>query len=215
MKGTPTAHGPGWPSPAPEMTTATMDDHDPRAAGAAIPRDQSGWSAAASPPDPPDSPGTDAAFSGFYREFIPTLVAFLVWQGARLSDAADIAQDTMIKLYRNWSTIRHREAWARRVASRELVRRFARVPEDPCPDPLECPLLPTPTNVEAWEQRHEVLRLLDQLPPRQRQVLAWTVDGYTPAEIAVELGIAPEAVRSSLLKARRTLARLLGMTGDE
>lgn len=192
-----------------------MDDHDPRLAGAAIPRDRPGRSAAAPPPDPPDPSDTDAAFSAFYREFVPILVAFLMWQGARLSDAADIAQDTMIKAYENWSTIRHPEAWARRVASRELVRRIARVPEDPCPDPPECPLLPPLTNVEAWEQRHEILRLLDELPPRQRQVLAWTMDGYTPTAIAEELEITPEAVRSSLRKARRALAKHLGVTRDE
>ncbi len=32
-----------------------------------------------------------AAFSAFYRECVPTLVAFLVWQGAHLPDATDIA----------------------------------------------------------------------------------------------------------------------------
>ena len=192
-----------------------MDDHDPRPAGAAIPRDRPGRSAAAPPPDPPDPPDTDAAFSAFYREFVPTLVAFLVWQGARLPDAADIAQDTMIKAYKGWSEIHQPKAWARRVASRELARRIAEI-EDPCPNPPErSPLLRTPTNVEAWEQQHEVLRLLDQLPSRQRQVLAWTLDGYPPEEIAKELGITPEAVRSSRWKARRALAKYLGRTRDE
>lgn len=80
---------------------------------------------------------------------------------------------------------------------------------------LECSLLLSATNVEAWEQRHEILRLLAGLPPRQRQVLAWTLDGYTPAEIAEVLAITPEAVRASLMKARRALAEYLGMTGEE
>lgn len=35
----------------------------------------------------------DAAFSAFYREFTPTLVAWLIWQGARLPVAADVAQE--------------------------------------------------------------------------------------------------------------------------
>lgn len=189
-----------------------MDDHDPRPAGAAIPRDPPGWPAAA---PPPDSPGTDAAFSDFYRQFVPTLAAFLVWQGARLDVAADIAQDTMIKAYQRWSEIHSPKAWARTVASQAFVRHIA-CPEDPSPDPPEhSSLLPAATNVEAWEQRHEVLRLLDRLPPRQRQVLAWTLACYTPAEIADELGITPEAVRASLMKARRALAEYLGMTGDE
>jgi RNA polymerase sigma factor (sigma-70 family) len=60
--------------------------------------------------------------------------------------------------------------------------------EDPLDDPPEhSPLLPTLTSLEAWEQRHEVQRLLDHLPPRQRQGLAGALDGYTPAEIAAEL----------------------------
>jgi len=102
------------------------------------------------------------------------------------------------------------------VASRALVRRIASVAEDPVDDPPEhSSLLPTLTNVEAWEQRHEVLRLLDRLPPRQRQVLAWALDGHTPAEIANELEITPEAVRANLMKARRALAEHLGTTGDE
>lgn len=59
-------------------------------------------------------------FSEFYRQFVPSLVAFLMWQGASLPDAADVAQETMIRAYRYWSTIDHPRAWARRVASRTM-----------------------------------------------------------------------------------------------
>jgi RNA polymerase sigma factor (sigma-70 family) len=206
------ADGSAWLLPAPEMMTVTMDDSDSRSVGAAIPRNRPGRSAAA---PPPAQPGPGAAFSAFYRQFVPTLVAFLVWQGARPPDATDIAQDTMIKAYQRWSEIHQPQSWTRRVASRALVRRIASV-EDFVDDPPEhSSLLPTLTSVEAWEQRHEVLRLLDRLPPRQRQVLAWALDGYTPAEIADELEITPEAVRANLMKARRALAEYLGTTEDE
>lgn len=152
-------------------------------------------------------PGHVAAFSAFYREFVPTLVAFLVWQGARLPDATDITQETMTKAYRNWGRIKQPAAWARTVASREYARRIASIAEDPVGEvPDANPLLPAGVDVTAFEQRHEVLRLLALLPVRQRQVMAWTYDGYTPAEIAEELKIDPQAVRSSLRKARRTLA---------
>lgn len=177
-------------------------------------------------PEPPRSqqsiphvpaPLVDAAFSAFYRRFVPTLVGFLLWQGARLPDATDIAQVAMSKAYRCWSTIREPEAWARRVASRELARHIANVePEDPVGEiPEHSSLLRSLTNVSAWEQQYEVLRLLDLLPPRQRQVMAWTLDGYAPAEIAEELNITSEAVRSNLWKARKTLAQHLGVTGEE
>jgi RNA polymerase sigma-70 factor (ECF subfamily) len=149
-----------------------------------------------------------AAFSDFYRAFVPTLVAFLVWQGARLADAADIAQDTMAEAYRAWHRIDRPEAWARRVASRAYARRIASIEEDPVdavPD-ARSPLLPNDADPEAFIGRHEVLHLLTLLPPRQRQVMAWTFDGHSPTEIAEELTMTPGAVRASLSKARRALA---------
>jgi RNA polymerase sigma factor (sigma-70 family) len=157
-----------------------------------------------------------AAFSEFYRSFVPTLVAFLVWQGARLPDATDIAQETMVKVYQRWSEIRQPQAWARTAASHELVRRVARVREDPVeqvPEPNS--LLPPSFDVEKWELRHEILSGLRALPPRQRQVMAWTLDGYTPTEIADLLEITPEAVRANLMKARRALAAHLSTTQDD
>jgi RNA polymerase sigma factor (sigma-70 family) len=164
-------------------------------------------------PEPADN---DAAFSAFYRKFVPTLVAFLRWQGARLPDAADIAQNTMIKVYRHWSKIDHPEAWARRVASRTLARHIASIKEDLVEHLSERgSLLPASIDVETWEQRHEVLHVLDRLPSRQRQVMAWSLQGYTPAEIAIELQINPDAVRASLMKARRVLAAHLATAGDE
>jgi RNA polymerase sigma-70 factor (ECF subfamily) len=156
----------------------------------------------------------DAVFSEFYRNFVPTLVGFLLWQGVPLREAADIAQETMILAYRRWNTIHTPQAWARRVASQMWARRIASTVEDLFPDVPEqrSPLLAI-GDAEAWEQRHDILRLLSQLPPRQRQVLAWSMDGYTPAEIAEELKMTPEAVRSSLFKARRTLATDLRVNG--
>jgi RNA polymerase sigma factor (sigma-70 family) len=152
-------------------------------------------------------------FSEFYRQFVPSLLAFLMWQGARLPEAADVAQETMIQAYRHWSTIEHPQAWVRRVASRIVARRIATI-EVPVEQIGEwTALLPAATNVAAWEQRHEVLRALSHLPPRQRQVMAWTLDGYRPSEIAEELRITPEAVRSNLKKARRALAAYLAESG--
>jgi RNA polymerase sigma-70 factor (ECF subfamily) len=115
----------------------------------------------------------------------------------------------MVQAYRAWSTIEHPEAWARRVASRMWARRLAGTLEEPVSQLPDRPGLLAITDVVAWEQRHDVLRILDQLPARQRQVLAWRLDGYRPAEIAAELRMTAEAVRSNLLKARRAVAEQL------
>jgi len=45
--------------------------------------------------------------------------------------------------------------------------------------------------------------------------MAWTYDGATPSEIATELQITPEAVRSNLKKARTALRNHLPEKGGE
>jgi RNA polymerase sigma factor (sigma-70 family) len=158
-----------------------------------------------------------AEFETFYRHFLPMLIGFLRWQGVPLRDAADLAQETMMQAYRSWPTITHPKAWARRVASRMWARHLATAcPEDPIADVADVsPLLLAIPDVDAWEQRHLVLVALDTLPPRQRQVLAWTLDGYTPTEIGAELQIEPSTVRSSLKLARRAIAAFLATGGDD
>jgi RNA polymerase sigma-70 factor (ECF subfamily) len=165
-------------------------------------------------PSPPSPVPRIEGFSEFYRRFVPSLVAFLMWQGARLPDAADVAQESMIQAYHYWSTIDHPQAWVRRVASRILARRVATVEEPVEQIGERTALFSAATNVTAWEQRHDVLRALSHLPSRQRQVMAWTLDGYRPFEIAQELRITPEAVRSNLKKARRALAAYLAESGE-
>jgi RNA polymerase sigma factor (sigma-70 family) len=134
-------------------------------------------------------------------------VAFLLYLGGPLADAADAAQAAMIDAFQVWSTIRTPKAWVRTVASRVLLRCIAAVRETPTEETIEpTPLLPSPTPITEWEQRHEVLRLIRLLPSRQRQVLAWTFDGYTPAQIADILDLDPAAVRQNLRKARTAVA---------
>lgn len=154
---------------------------------------------------------TDAQFAAFYREFISRLTGFLVWQGAPIAVAADLAQDTMVQAYRSWNRIANPPAWTRRVASRALVRHISRVEDDELVDQISenSALLPARDVLAEWENRQYLLKLLADLPTRQRQVLAWYVDGYEPSEIAQELDILPTTVRANLLKARRAVAASL------
>jgi RNA polymerase sigma factor (sigma-70 family) len=166
--------------------------------------------------EPADEPADAADFSAFYRQQIRALVNFLLWTGAGAADAAELAQETMIDAHRNWLDIKCPRAWIRRVAS----RKFSRLkPNTNTTASIELgdnrsPLLATGQGLAEWEQRHEVLRLLAMLPLRQREVMAWTYDGYRPQEIADELNISSDAVRASLRLARRALAAQFGREGD-
>jgi RNA polymerase sigma-70 factor (ECF subfamily) len=160
------------------------------------------------PDRPPDHSSTNA-FELFYRQTALQLVRFLVLQGASTTDAADVAQETLSTAYTRWHTLENPRAWSFRVASRSLIRRLSSVREDltatpQAPSPL---LRATPT--DAWLIRHELITALAALPPRQRQVMAWTLSGYTPTEISHELNLPSDQVRANLRLARRALAARL------
>jgi RNA polymerase sigma factor (sigma-70 family) len=145
-------------------------------------------------------------FAGFYRSHFTRLVAYLVYQGATAHLAADIAQDAMATMYRRWPEIKSPRAYAYTVAYRAFIRHAlddaAETSVSEVPEPTS--VLPRPGETEAWLQQQEVTEVLRALPPRQRQVLALTIDGWAPAEIAELLSIDSATVRSSLMKARRS-----------
>ncbi|MFJ3310360.1 RNA polymerase sigma factor [Streptomyces sp. NPDC086549] len=185
-----------------------MSDHDP-ADGTELP------AAAPTRPGPLESrqrlrQQTDEEFSAFYRQTIRPLVGFLVNQGATVHVAADIAQDTMTSAYHRWNDLHTPKAWVYTVASRALVRKIASTEEEPVDEvPEPTALLPRPDAIAEWEAGHDALPLLRSLPPRQRQVLAWTLAGFTPTDIAGHLGLTAETVRANLKKARRAAAAYL------
>lgn len=162
------------------------------------------------------APGVAEKFAAFYREHFPRLMAYLLYQGATASLAADLAQDAMITAYRRWPELTSPRAYTWKVAGRAFIRHAVTTPElpaDQVPEPAS--MLPRPGEAEAWAQEQEVLTVLRALPPRQRQVLALTIDGWAPGEIAEMLGIDPAAVRGSLKKARRSAGEHHRRTGEE
>lgn len=148
----------------------------------------------------------DLEFALFYRAELPRLVGFLMTHGARAATAADVAQESMIAAYRQWDRIDSPRAWIRTVASRTWWRRKERdqreIPRD---DLARDSSLLSDEEAERVEADHAFLALIRSLPMEQRQVMAWTYDGYLPNEIAVLLGKNPATVRSTLRAARAAL----------
>jgi len=145
-----------------------------------------------------------AAFSAFYLLHHPRLVRFLVLDGAPTRIAADLAQDAMIDLFRRWETVQFPWAWVRKAASRAWIRYRTQVPELPFDD-VELPLLISDSAASEIDTRHDLLRMLTRLSPRQRQVMARLFDGDTYGEIAAELQISEATVRSTARHARTIL----------
>jgi RNA polymerase sigma factor (sigma-70 family) len=162
----------------------------------------------------PAGPGglRDAEFAEFFRAEHKKLIRFVIAIGAGGDEAAEIAQVTFFKAFESWDLIRAPRAWIRRVAVNELTAaRHAARRETPQATLPDAPVpVSTALAVELTEEARQVLAALQALPPGQRQVMAWIIDGFGAAEIARELGVSPESVRQSHAKARKNLGRFYG-----
>jgi RNA polymerase sigma-70 factor (ECF subfamily) len=65
--------------------------------------------------------------------------------------------------------------------------------------------------LELSTEHRKVLDILQDLPAKQRQVMAWHMDGFSTQEIAAGMDIREDAVRQNLSRARSTLKAKLGL----
>ena len=152
-------------------------------------------------------------FSASYARELSSLVWFVMNLGADAHRAADVAQSAFAEAFVVWDRIQHPTAWLRRVAGR-LYYRYLVTQETSVEDvPDRQGPLSAASVFELRDEARRVLAALADLPPKQRQVMAWTIDGFSPAEIARELDVDPATVRQSLAKARKNLKQQLGIAG--
>jgi RNA polymerase sigma-70 factor (ECF subfamily) len=138
-------------------------------------------------------------FGDLYRGEAPRLAVFAMTLGADRDRAADLAQESLVALWRRWDDV----PGAPRTFARILALRADRKPVDDPPaadGPLRFPLAP----------RHDaVLAGLAQLSPRERQTLAATFDDLPPEDVAQVLRMRVDAVGPTADAAREQLERLL------
>jgi RNA polymerase sigma-70 factor (ECF subfamily) len=151
-------------------------------------------------------------FDQFYRAEMPALVRFVQRYGADVHAAADAAHDAFAEAYPQWDTIQNPRAWLRLVACRIYYR--SRLRDTPVGEVPDRPVIYEDT-AEIREQGRRVTEALAALPERQRQVMAWHLDGYDNTEIARQLRITAAAVRQNLCRGRQTLKQLLGLEKDD
>ncbi|GHH83821.1 RNA polymerase sigma factor [Streptomyces sulfonofaciens] len=153
----------------------------------------------------PTSSAARADFAQSYRSIMPRLVVFVMRHGADVHEAHEAAQGAFALAWECWETLEHPHAWLRRVAFRHLLRQRGRREHasEEVPD-LPGGICPA-DSVALGTEEALVLRVLGSLPMRQRQAFAWAFDGFSAQETAEHLGMAPEAVRQNLARARKHL----------
>ncbi len=156
--------------------------------------------------------GDEQAFRGLVDRHLPTVLAI----GRRMlkddAEAEDVAQETLLRLWRNAAGLElgpHGvRPWLRRVVSnlsidRVRARRNTTV-TDEVPEESE-----PPSQVRHLAERELGSRVdtaLKALPERQRLALTlFHYEGMSQIEVGDVLGISDEAVESLLARARRTL----------
>jgi RNA polymerase sigma-70 factor (sigma-E family) len=151
------------------------------------------------------TPTPDAEYTAFVRSASGSLTrtAYLLTGDREL--ASELVQEALVRTYLAWRRVRHDEAtaYARRVLVNLNIDRWRRRPATP----MEAIEAVDPGDAQQQvDDRDEVLRMLDTLPPQQRRVIVLRYfDDLTEADVARHLGISLGAVKSA---ASRGLAAL-------
>ena len=168
--------------------------------------------------------GDSAAFEAIYEAYRPRLFGFLARLSRRRDVAEDLLEETWLRLVARASELTDDTRlgpWLFTVA-RNLFASWCRhraLDDDRISDLVVSWHRPGESPFEATARGETERRLeaaLARLPSRDREILL-LVGGeeLTPAEAAVGLGLAPEAVRKRLQRARERLAREMHEEADE
>lgn len=129
------------------------------------------------------------------------------------ADAEEIAQETFLSAYQNYSQLRDGEkfrAWVNRISFRLALNRQRGSRRQASRDTAWQTLQPETTEgarvADARLLAHQLRQHMDALPEKLRQVLQLSaVEEMEAAEVGAVLGVPPGTVRSRLHAARKLL----------
>ncbi len=162
----------------------------------------------------------EQALAALVEEYATTLyrVAFSVLRNA--ADAEDAVQEAFLRVLRHRARldeVRDRRVWLIRIVWNIVLDRKRRAKTRPETDDVSelarvLPASGLSADERAMAAQHHthVLRCVDQLPAKERQVLVLSAfEELSSVEIASVLGITESSVRSRLFRARNLMAGLL------
>ncbi|MFJ7587607.1 RNA polymerase sigma factor [Streptomyces sp. NPDC097617] len=158
----------------------------------------------------------DNGFEAFYTVEMMRVSAFLMNLGASPYEAADATHEAFLTLLPDkWKSLEHPAAYLRKVAYRMYLRQASSrlLPTDAVPDreggtcPVELVIL--------TDEQQRMVDVLAELPPAEREAMAWHLDGFSHEETAEFLGKNPAAVRQAYCRARARLINVLGLKKEE
>ncbi len=162
----------------------------------------------------------DQTLAALVEQYAPALyrVAYSVLRNS--PDAEDAVQETFLRVLRHRDTlheIRDQRVWLVRIVWNVALDRKRRAKTRPETDDVSelARVLPaaglSAEEIAAAAQHHaRVLKMVDQLPAKEREVLVLSAfDELSSVEIAAVLSVTESTVRSRLFRARNLMAELL------
>lgn len=160
--------------------------------------------------------GGDAAA---HRKFLAIVARHIrIYYRSRLraapEDAEDLVQETLIALHTRrdaYDPAYPVTAWVYAIARYRMIDHWRRNKKRGEQIPIEdAPALFTDAGDEASDAKRDVMRLLDTLPPKQRETIRLVkLEGVSVRDAAAQLGLSESDVKVSAHRGLRALQRLM------